>query len=145
MLAEIEKRGTMRALADALAEETRSAALAEKSGQLAQGAALQTVRSDGAAILAGAQFRARLEMLRRDAENARLTAERQAQGRAEALGEAQTRASRVGERLVEAERTVTRNRMQAASMAEQASVGRMDTRRASIGTQRAKTFVESSQ
>lgn len=99
MLAEIRQRAAMRGLADALAEETRSADLAQRSRALVRNYSGHTGPSDAAALSHAVAFTGALASLAGDAEAAREDAAQQAAWQAQALSEAQTRARRQSERL----------------------------------------------
>lgn len=102
LLAQVSQRTAMRSLADALAEEARSATLAQRSRDLAAAYATRKGISDGAALAQTAQFAAALGTLANTAEKARADAGLQAAWQIEALGAAQTRAQRQSERLDQA-------------------------------------------
>lgn len=99
LLAEVSQSAAMRALADALAEEKRSAALAQRSRTLTSAYGGRSQAGDGATLAQTARFAGALAKLAADAEAARADALAQSQWQSEALGQAQTRARRQSERL----------------------------------------------
>ena len=102
LLAEVSQRNAMLGLADALAEENRSATLAQRSRALVEAYSGRSYLPDGAALQHAVGFTGALASLATDADSARHDAARQADWQAQALGEAQTRARRQSERLAEA-------------------------------------------
>ncbi|MEM7689033.1 MAG: hypothetical protein AAF291_08415 [Pseudomonadota bacterium] len=99
LLADVSQRAAMRGLADALVEENRSAALAERSRALTSAYGGRSQASDGAALSHTARFAGAIAHLATDAEAARDDAQAQARWQAETLGQAQTRARLQSERL----------------------------------------------
>lgn len=102
LLAEVSQNAAMRALADALAQENRSAALARRSRELAQGYGARGGICDGGALAQVVRFAAALATLSGQAEQARADASAQANWQLDALGTAQTRARRQSDRLAQA-------------------------------------------
>ena len=102
LLADVSQRAAMRGLADALAEETRSASLAERSRALTQTYGGLSQALDGAGLEHNARFAGALATLASDAEAARADAVQQSDWQAQALGEAQARSRRQSERLEDA-------------------------------------------
>lgn len=110
MLAQIEQRGAMRGLADALAEETRSETLKERSLVLSQSYNPQEGASLASALGERSAFASSLAKLASDAESARADAEAQAHWRMQQLSAAQTRAQRLSEHAEAARKAVVRQR-----------------------------------
>lgn len=102
LLAEVSQRAAMRGLADALAEEYRSAALAERSRALVKSYSDRSHAVDGASVQHTVAFSGALASLASDAEAARADASQQREWQAQALGHAQARARRLSERFDEA-------------------------------------------
>ncbi|MEL6539817.1 MAG: hypothetical protein AAFQ34_00265 [Pseudomonadota bacterium] len=102
LLADVNRRAAMRGLADALAEESRSAALAERSLALTRAYGGRSQASDGARLEHAARFAGALAAMAQSAEAARADAKQQSEWQAEALGQAQCRARRHADRLAEA-------------------------------------------
>ena len=102
LLAEVSQRAAMRGLADALAEEARSASLAERSRALVAGYGGRAASSDGDAVQHAVAFTGALAAIAKDADAARADAMQQSAWQAQELGQAQTRARRQSERLNEA-------------------------------------------
>ncbi|MEM1196376.1 MAG: hypothetical protein AAGH57_09760 [Pseudomonadota bacterium] len=102
LLAEVSERAAMLSLATALAEETRSATLAQRSRDLAKAYGGRPDARDGGALGQSGRFSAALGSLAHDAEQARDDASQQAAWHVEALGKAKTKARRQSERLEEA-------------------------------------------
>lgn len=99
LLAEVSQRAAMRSMADALAQEHRSAALAEHTKTLITAYGGRSNATDGASLAHNARFAASLASLAQNAEAARNDAAQQAVWQARALEQAQTRARRQSERL----------------------------------------------
>ncbi len=99
LIAQVGQRTAMRALADALSEEARSEALAQRSRDLLRHYANINRARDGAGLAQSGQFAAALGTLSVQAEQARDDAQQQAQWQADALGKASTRADRQKERV----------------------------------------------
>ncbi|MEM6858476.1 MAG: hypothetical protein AAF559_11445 [Pseudomonadota bacterium] len=102
LLADVSARAAMRSLANALHEEARSDALAQRSRDLVTAYGERPQAQDGAGLAEAGRFSAALGSLAHDAEQARADASQQAQWQAQALSEAQTRARRQAERLDDA-------------------------------------------
>jgi len=102
LLADVSQRAAMRGLADALAEETRSASLAQRSRALTQSYGGRSQAQDGAGLEHAARFAGALARLANEAEAARADAVQQSDWQAQSLGQAQTRARRQAERLADA-------------------------------------------
>ncbi|MEM7701665.1 MAG: hypothetical protein AAF251_06975 [Pseudomonadota bacterium] len=102
LLADVSQRAAMRGLADALAEENRSASLAERSRALTLTYGGRSHASDGARLEHSARFAGALAVIAQNAEAACADAKQQSEWQAEALNQAQTRARRYAERLAEA-------------------------------------------
>jgi hypothetical protein len=112
-LAEVERRSAMRDLADALGEAARSAALAERSRALADGAAMSEGATLAAALTQRAAFAGALTKLAGDADASRADAQAQVAWQAGVLGRAQDRAQRLSERAEAAARAIARQRERA--------------------------------
>ena len=107
----------MRSLADALAEESRSVTLAERSRELVRAYGGRSGAADGAGLAQTGSFAAALGALAQDAEKGRADASEQTAWQMEALGKAQDRARRQSDRLksAKAEYRASRERRLAAN------------------------------
>lgn len=94
-LARIARRDAMSALADALAEEQRSASLASRSRDLAQGYSERAEVQSADMLSQNTRFAGELSQLARHADKARGDASRQAQWQAEALASAEQKIERL--------------------------------------------------
>lgn len=136
LLAQVSQRAAMRGLADALAEETRSATLAERSRDLTRVYGGRSRARDGAALEHATRFAGALAAVAQDARAALADAEQQTAWQVEALGQAQSRARRNAERLAEAV-----SAYQAAREQRENETLRVGSRSASrSGTPRARRF-----
>lgn len=113
MLARINRRGAMTGLAAALAEEQRSASLAERSRRLAQGYAQRAGTDTAEALIRQTLFAGELAGLARKADEARSDASRQAQWQADALALAERRIERLDEqaKAARSEHRATQDRL----------------------------------
>lgn len=102
LLAEVSQRAAMRGLADALAEEARSAGLAKRSRALVADYSGRATSSDGDALRHTVAFTGALAAIAKDADAAKADAAQQSAWQAQELGFAQTRARRQSERLHDA-------------------------------------------
>ena len=102
LLAEVSQRAAMRGLADALVQESRSAALAQRSRTLTRTYGGLAQAQDGASLHQSVPFAGALSSLATDAEAASADAAQQAEWQAQALGQAQSRARRQSEKLGDA-------------------------------------------
>jgi hypothetical protein len=102
LIAKVARRQALRALADALAAEERSALLAARSRTLVAASAPQPGATLGAALAERAAFTASLAQLADTAADAAGDAARQSAWQAETLARAETRAKRLAEREAEA-------------------------------------------
>ena len=99
LLAEVRQRNAMRSLADALAQEQRSAELADRSHELMRAYGGRRDAADAGALSQSGRFSNALGSLARDAERSLADATAQAKWEREALAKAQTRAERQAENL----------------------------------------------
>lgn len=102
LLAKVARRQALRALADALAAEERSEALAARSRQLVAASAPQPGAMAAEVFAARAAFTASLVQLADTAAAAAGDAARQSAWQAETLAQIETRARRLAEREAEA-------------------------------------------
>jgi len=102
LMARLSEREAMRALAGALGEEDRSAALEERSRDLAQDYSVRAFMADTAPladeIATNARFTASLSTLAGQAGKARADAADQVRWQSDALGAAKTKVQRLEER-----------------------------------------------
>ncbi len=103
-LAKIARREAMASLADAVAEESRSAALSQRSRDLLKQYAKRSAAQDGQALRSNAGFVARLQEVADQAGKALNDASDQARWQVQTLAKAENRASRFGEQLDSAQR-----------------------------------------
>jgi hypothetical protein len=122
MLAGLSEREAMRSLAIALDEETRSAALKERSEGLARDYAARFAAGEGpsqASELAGlSRFAGALGLLARDAGRAHADATDQARWQVDALAAAQSRTRRLEEHLAAATAELERSQAARAALEE---------------------------
>jgi len=111
LIAEVARRQALRGLAEALAAEARSQALALRSRQLVGASAPGPGVTSGAALAARAGFTAGLAQLAGNAADAARDAARQSAWQAESLASAETRARRLAERTAEARAALDAARM----------------------------------
>ncbi|ODT00015.1 MAG: hypothetical protein ABS49_06765 [Erythrobacter sp. SCN 62-14] len=97
MIAGMARREAMRALAEALDEERRRSALAQRSAGLLAAASAQAGTTSGAALAARLRFGSGVARLAQDAAAARSDALRQAVWQADQLAVAEARERRLGE------------------------------------------------
>lgn len=102
LMARLSEREAMRALAGALGEEDRSAALEERSRELAQDYSVRAYMADTAPLVdeiaTNARFTASLNTLAGQAGKARADAADQLRWQSDALGAAKTKVQRLEER-----------------------------------------------
>ena len=103
VLAEVGQRAAMQSLAEALAQERRSAEVAGRSEELMRAYGGRSDAADAGALSQAARFSNALGLLARDAQRSLADASAQAIWEREALAKAQTRAERQEERLQRAE------------------------------------------
>ncbi len=132
MLATLGEREAMHALATAIDEEARSAALKQRSQSLANDYSRRTASGEGpgdAADLANlSRFTAALGMLARDAGRAHADAADQARWQADALAAAQSRARRL-EDHVDAARAVLDHAREAKAALDECLARELQSRR----------------
>ncbi len=102
LITKVARRQALRALADALAAEERSNALASRSRYLAAASAPKEGLTTGAALASRAGFTSGLEQLAATAEGSASDAARLSVWQAEVLAETEARAKRLAERESEA-------------------------------------------
>ncbi len=114
ILARIARRDAMASLAQSLAEEQRSASLADRSRTLAKGYAARANLETGEALARHKFFAAQLTGLARQADQARGDASRQAEWQVDALAKAEQRIDRLDERakLARLEHRNTQDRLE---------------------------------
>ena len=105
-LADIARREAMAALADAVSNETRSAALADRSRDLIRDYAERDQAQTGQSLRANARFVQRLADIADQADRARKDASDQAVWQVQTLASAETRANRFEERMRDARRDI---------------------------------------
>jgi len=105
-LAQIARREAMAALADAIDEETRSTALAQRSQKLLNDYDGRAPADDGDGLRDNASFVRRLQEVADHADKARKDASDQAAWQVQSLASAQTRADRFEESLERATRAI---------------------------------------
>lgn len=98
MLARIARRDAMGSLAQSLAEEQRSASLADRSRMLAKGYATREGLDTGDALTQHKRFAGELAGLARQADQACSDASRQTEWQVDVLAKAEQRIERLGER-----------------------------------------------
>lgn len=106
MLAQIARRAAMGALADAVEEEARSAAVSERSRALLSAYGARSAGSDAAALRNHSAFLHALQGIAGQAEKARQDASDQARWQLQTLAAAETRADRLEERRELAQRAL---------------------------------------
>jgi hypothetical protein len=97
MMAGLARREAMRALSEALNEERRRSALAERSAALVAAAALRRGSTSAAALADRVRFASGIARIAGDAQAARGDALRQAEWQASTLAAAEARAKRIAE------------------------------------------------
>lgn len=102
LIAEVARKQALRALAEALEAEARSAALAERSRRLVAASAPAPGPTSGAALQSRVAFTAGLAQLAGAARDSARDARRQRAWQADALAQAETRARRLAELAAEA-------------------------------------------
>lgn len=106
MLAQIARRAAMGALADAVEEEARSAAVSERSRALLSAYGARGADGDAASFRNHAAFLHSLQAISQKAEQARQDASDQARWQLQTLAAAETRADRLEERREQAQRAL---------------------------------------
>ncbi len=104
LLARIARRDAMMSLAGTLDEEAKSAALAERSREMAREYGQRPVTGIAADLHQLSALSAGLARLAKDAEDARHDARQQAEWQVEALAETENRLKRLEERTIAARR-----------------------------------------
>lgn len=102
LIADVARKQALRALAEALDAERRSAALAGRAGALVAASAPGEGATTGAALRARAGFTAGLAQLALEAGDAAQDAARQSAWASDSLARAETRARRIAEQVEEA-------------------------------------------
>lgn len=124
LIARIARQQALRGLAQALEDEERSRALAERSRALLAAIASQPGATSGAALAEREAFAASLAKLARQASAAAQDAARQSEWQAETLAKAELRAERMAERAGQARLAVAQARERRADAAGASGLAR---------------------
>lgn len=127
-IARMARREAMRGLAEALDEERRRSALAQRSAALLAGAGARSGAASGEELARRTRFASGIAQIARDAEAASGDAVRQAEWRADQLAAAESRARRLAELEIAAASALAAARERAAAPLAPAMARKLQSR-----------------